>query len=152
MLMIFENGEFGKIRTLEVAGKPYFVAKDIATALGYTNPNKAVRDHCKGVNETFLPSKGGNQKTKIIPEGDMYRLIIHSKLPNAEKFESWVFDEVLPQIRKTGGYIPIDEEDEKLIGTLFLAGQHREVVMLTEDGLYEVLMQSRKPIAKQFNM
>lgn len=113
MLMIFENGEFGKIRTLEVAGKPYFVAKDIATALGYTNPNKAVRDHCKGVNETFLPSKGGNQKTKIIPEGDMYRLIIHSKLPNAEKFESWVFDEVLPQIRKTGGYIPVNEEDDE---------------------------------------
>ena len=101
---IFSNDNFGNIRGLEINGKPYFVAKDVAVVLGYTNPNKAVRDHCKGVNETFLPSKGGNQKTKIISEGDMYRLIAHSKLPNAEKFESWVFDEVLPQIRQTGGY------------------------------------------------
>ena len=58
---IFSNDNFGNIRGLEINGKPYFVAKDVAVALGYTNPNKAVRDHCKGVNETFLPSKGGNQ-------------------------------------------------------------------------------------------
>ena len=113
-LIVRSNELFGEVRFLEVEGKPYAVAKDVAKALGYTNPNKAIKDHCKGVNETLAPTKGGNQIVKIIPEGDIYRLIIKSKLPQAEKFEQWVMEEVLPQIRKTGGYIPVKEEDDEL--------------------------------------
>lgn len=101
---IFKNPEFGEIRTVEVDGKPYFVGSDIAKALGYAIPSKAVNTHCKGVSKMEVPSNGGKQETLIIPEGDVYRLISHSKLQSAEKFESWVFDEVLPTIRKHGMY------------------------------------------------
>lgn len=104
-LKIFNNNEFGKIRTVEIEGKIYFVGIDIAKALGYSNPSKAVIQHCKGVTKLGIPSKGGKQETNCIPEGDLYRLVTHSELPSAERFESWVFDEVLPTIRKTGGYI-----------------------------------------------
>lgn len=107
-LKVFENAEFGEIRTVEIEGKPYFVGIDIAKALGYSNPSKAVIQHCKGVTKTGIPSQGGKQETNCIPEGDLYRLITHSELPSAEKFESWVFDEVLPSIRKHGMYA-IDE-------------------------------------------
>ena len=102
--MIFENSEFGTVRTVEYEGKTYFVANDIAKALGYVETAKAIRTHCKGVSEMDIPSNGGIQKMKIIPEGDIYRLVIKSQLPSAEKFESWVFDEVLPSIRKHGMY------------------------------------------------
>lgn len=101
---IFKNPEFGEIRTVEVDGKPYFVGSDIAKALGYAIPSKAVNTHCKGVSKMEVPSNGGKQETLIISEGDVYRLISHSKLQSAEKFESWVFDEVLPSIRKHGMY------------------------------------------------
>lgn len=102
---IFKNSDFGEIRTVEVDGKPYFVGSDIAKALGYAIPSKAVNTHCKGVSKMEVPSNGGKQETLIIPEGDVYRFITHSKLPSAEKFESWVFDEVLPSIRKTSSYV-----------------------------------------------
>ncbi len=85
-------------------GEPWFVGADVARVLGYANPHEAVRTHCKGVSEILTPSSGGEQATKCIPEGDLYRLIIRSKLPAAEKFEAWVVGEVLPSIRKTGGY------------------------------------------------
>ena len=80
-------------------GKVLFCGKDVAVSLGYTNPLKAVRDHCKeeGVNEMDTPTAGGKQTMKFITEGNVYRLITHSKLPTAERFESWVFDEVLRQ-------------------------------------------------------
>ena len=103
-LQIFNNEEFGEIRTTEIDGKPYFVASDVATALGYTNPRKAVIDHCKGVTKRDTPTSSGIQSMSYIGEGDLYRLIMKSKLPSAEKFESWVMDEVLPSIRKTGSY------------------------------------------------
>lgn len=103
-LQIFKNRDFGQVRTIEIDGKPYFVAGDVANALGYAEPAKAIRTHCKGVSEMDTPTRGGIQKVKIIPEGDVYRLIIRSKLPSAERFERWVFDEVIPSIRKTGGY------------------------------------------------
>ncbi|MDO5576539.1 MAG: BRO family protein [Fibrobacter sp.] len=103
-LKIFENKEFGKVRTVENEGKTLFCGNDVAKSLGYANPAKAIIDHCKGVTVLETPSKGGIQKTKFITEGDVYRLITHSKLPSAEKFETWVFDEVLPSIRKTGSY------------------------------------------------
>lgn len=100
----FNNNQFGNLEILIVDGIEYFPATDSAKMLGYANPQKAIRDHCKGVNEMVTPTKGGQQKKNYITEGNLYRLIINSKLPQAEKFESWVFDEVLPQIRKTGQY------------------------------------------------
>ena len=103
-LQVFQNSEFGELRVLEQDGKPYFPATACAKKLGYVNPQKAIRDHCKGVNEMVTPTKGGMQTTRFIPEGDLYRLIVHSKLPAAERFEKWVFDEVLPSIRRTGSY------------------------------------------------
>ena len=103
-LQIFNNEEFGEVRMTEIDGKPYFVATDVATALGYTNPRKAVNDHCKGVTKRDTPTSSGVQSMSYINEGDLYRLIMKSKLPSAEKFESWVMDEVLPSIRKTGSY------------------------------------------------
>jgi len=96
-------------------GEPYFIAKDVATVLGYSNPLKAIRDHCKGVNETVTPSNGGTQTVKIIPERDVYRLIMRSKLPAAEKFEEWVVSEVLPSIRKHGGYMTPEKVEEAIL-------------------------------------
>jgi len=103
-MQVFQNKEFGELRTLEEDGKILFVASDVAKMLGYKNTSKAVNDHCKGVTKRYIPTKGGNQQMSVIPEGDLYRLIAHSELPSAQKFESWVFDEVLPTIRKTGSY------------------------------------------------
>lgn len=103
-LQVFQNSEFGELSVLMIGDKPYFPATECARILGYKNPQKAVRDHCKGVNESFTPSAGGLQKVKYIPEGDLYRLIIKSKLPSALKFEAWVMDDVLPTIRRFGFY------------------------------------------------
>lgn len=122
-LTIFNNELFGEVRFIQVDGKPYAVGSDVAKALGYARPTKAIQDHCKGVLKWDMGVVTGekstgedaiqNVKMSVIPEGDIYRLIIRSKLPSAEKFESWVFDEVLPQIRMTGGYIPVKEEDSE---------------------------------------
>ncbi len=105
-LTVFENKQFGQIRTLNESGKVLFCGKDIAIALGYALPRKAIQDHCKakGVLKRNTLTNGGKQELVFIDEGNLYRLITHSKLPEAEKFESWVFDEVLPSIRKTGSY------------------------------------------------
>lgn len=99
-----ESTEFGAIRMVDDNGKILFCGKDVATALGYAIPHKAVSDHCKGVLKRNIPTNGGNQEMTFIPEGDLYRLIVHSKLPTAERFERWVFDEVLPTIRRNGSY------------------------------------------------
>ena len=103
-IQIFNNPEFGDVRTLEIEGKPYFIGNDIAKALGYSVPKDAISRHCKGALNHRLLTEGGMQEMKVIPEGDVYRLIVKSQLPEAEKFESWVFDDVLPSIRKTGLY------------------------------------------------
>ena len=126
-LQIFNNEEFGQVRTVEIDGKPYFVANDVARALGYVAPKDAVARHCKGaLNRRYL-TEGGKQEMKMIPEGDMYRLITHSKLESAERFESWVFDEVLPSIRKNGGYISGQENlsDEELLEKAVLVAQRK---------------------------
>jgi len=102
---IFKTPEFGSIRTFEQDGKVLFCGLDIAVALGYSNPRDALRRHCKGVVKRDTLTEGGPQQLSFIPEGDVYRLIVHSKLPSAERFERWVFDEVLPSIRKHGAYI-----------------------------------------------
>lgn len=101
----FRNAEFGEVRILEESGGYFFCGVDVAKALGYTNPRKAVRDHCKERTKRSALTPGGIQKVGFVPEGDVYRLIIHSKLPAAERFEHWVFDEVLPCIRKHGAYL-----------------------------------------------
>lgn len=104
-LQIFQSEEFGEIRTIEEEGRVLFCASDVAKALGYARPNDAVTAHCRATVKHSTPISGKIQEINFIPEGDVYRLITHSKLPSAEKFESWVFDEVLPAIRKTGGYV-----------------------------------------------
>ena len=111
---IFENNLFGEVRFTEIEGKPYAVANDILEALGYSKGSwrTTLNRKCKGVTKCNILTNGGKQEINLIPEGDIYRLIVGSKLPQAQKFEKWVFDEVLPQIRKTGGYIPVKEEDD----------------------------------------
>lgn len=105
-LKIFENPYFGKVRTIQEADTVLFCGKDVAKALGYADQTNAIKQHCHGVVKRHLTdSMNRNQEINFIPEGDVYRLIIRSKLPAAEKFERWVFDEVLPAIRKTGKYI-----------------------------------------------
>lgn len=104
-----ENELFGQVRFTIIDGKEYAVANDVAISLGYKSPKDSVRMKCKGAIKCSLPTNGGIQKFKVIPESDIYRLIFGSKLPNAEKFQDWVFDEVLPQIRQTGGDIPVQE-------------------------------------------
>lgn len=116
---IFNNPEFGELRTIEEGDKIYFVATDAARMLGYAKPSNAVSAHCKGALKRGIPTSGGVQQMNVIPEGDLYRLIVNSELPSAEKFESWVFDEVLPAIRKTGGYhVPQSPEEQMAQGLL----------------------------------
>lgn len=123
-LQIFNSEEFGNIRIIEIDGKPYFVGTDVAKALGYSNPRKAILDHCKGVTKRDTPTSSGVQSMSYINEGDLYRLIMKSKLPSAEKFESWVMDEVLPSIRKHGGYVvPQNMTDYQLIAVGLQASQ-----------------------------
>ncbi len=106
-LTVFQNEQFGQIRTIDEKGTVYFCGRDVAKALGYVNSNKALKDHCEkdGVTNRYLiDSMGRKQVAAFINEGNLYRLMTHSKLPEAEKFASWVYDEVLPSIRKTGEY------------------------------------------------
>lgn len=117
-LKTFNDSEFGELGVLEIDGKEYFPATSCAKILGYRNPRKAIIDHCRedGVTkrdawvQTGIKSDGSPAMRKneinYIDEGNLYRLIVHSKLPSAERFECWVFDEVLPSIRKQGGYAP----------------------------------------------
>lgn len=109
------NFEQNNIRTVMIDDKIYFVAKDVATALGYARPENAVATHCKGSLKQGVLTKGGIQETTIIPESDVYRLITNSKLPSAEKFSDWVFEEVLPTIRKHGGYLTEQKIEEALL-------------------------------------
>lgn len=112
------------VRVAEKDGEPFFVAKDVAELLGYADTAKAIRTHCKGVDEMATPSAGGVQLMKIIPERDVYRLIMKSKLPAAEQFEEWVVGTVLPSIRKNGGYIADQENltpEEIVAKALFTA-------------------------------
>lgn len=122
-LQIFSNNEFGEVRTLDVDGRPYFAGTDVARALGYSEPHKAVTRHCRddGMIRTPITDRLGRmQETVFIPEGDLYRLIISSKLPSAEKFERWVFDEVLPAIRKHGAYMTESTLEKALCSPDFL--------------------------------
>lgn len=123
-LKLFENPEFGNIRTLETDdGKVMFCGADIAKALGYSNPHDAVGKHCKkdGVAVCeVIDSIGRTQKAKFITESDVYRLAFGSKLPNAERFTDWVTEEVIPSIRKHGAYMTADTIKKALTSPDFL--------------------------------
>lgn len=119
-LEIFKNDEFGEIRTLLINNKPYFMANDVAKALGYAKPNNAISTHCKATLKQGIPISGKIQDVNFISEGDVYRLIMKSKLPSAEKFESWVMDEVLPSIRKHGAYMTEQTIEKALTSPDFL--------------------------------
>ena len=112
MVKTFVNEEFGSVRTIEENGRVMFCGKDVALALGYSDTNNAIKTHCKKdgvVIHHLIDSMGRKQGAKFISEGNLYRLISHSRLPSAEKFERWIFDEVLPAIRRTGGYIASED-------------------------------------------
>lgn len=106
-MTLFTNEELGNVRALEIDGEPYFIGKDVATALGYTNTQKAIRDHVD--NEDRLTERivlsGQNREVVFINESGLYSLILSSKLPKAKEFKHWITAEVLPVIRKTGGYV-----------------------------------------------
>ena len=102
---IFEKEEFGRVRTIEEDGKVLFCAADIASSLGYSKPRNAISTHCKGALKRGILTNGGEQQMTFITEGDVYRLIVKSQLSEAEKFERWLFDEVVPSIRKHGVYM-----------------------------------------------
>lgn len=138
-LQIFNNTEFGQVRTIVDGDKILFCASDVAKALGYSNTSKAINDHCKGITKRYIGVETGKKsdgsivtqevQVNFIPEGDIYRLIIRSKLPTAEKFESWVFDEVLPSIRKTGSYSLKEVSKEEL-------GIRRDEVQIAKSKLW----------------
>lgn len=107
-LQIFNNPEFGEIRTLEEGERVLFCASDVAKALGYSRPNDAVSAHCRATAKRSTPISGKMQEINFIPESDLYRLVFSSKLPTAEKFTDWVTDEILPTIRKHGAYMTPD--------------------------------------------
>lgn len=168
-IQIFKNEQFGQIRMVEIDDKPYFVATDIAKTLGYKDTTNAIKQHCRWVVKHKVPHPQSKNKTlevNVIPEGDMYRLITNSELPSAEKFESWVFDEVLPSIRKHGMYATdelinnpdlliaaatkIKEERQarleaeklrdKLIRGFIGSGQNRNMICINESGLYSLIL------------
>ena len=154
-VQIFKNEEFGAIRTVDVDGEVHFVGNDVAKALGYSEPKKAVSRHCQG--GTFRPlldGRGVMQKTKVIPEGDVYRLAANSLLPGAKEFESWIFDEVLPTIRKTGAYIVpqacTDNGTVPPVPKVPPVPAPQFALFDNEDSLYDLYLSSRKPEAKAF--
>lgn len=133
---IFKNDEFGSVRIVMLDGDKYlFCGADVAKALGYNEPHKAVARHCKGGMKRPILTNGGLQDMMVIPEGDVYRLITHSKLPSAERFEKWVFDEVLPCIRKHGAYMTDSILDQVM--------QKPELVLL----MAETLLKERAALA-----
>jgi anti-repressor protein len=107
---LFTSAEFGAVRVITEDGKPLFAAKDVATALGYSDSDQAIRLHCKAAVTLPVESTGQVRHAKFIPEPDLYRLIMRSKLPSAERFQDWVTEEVLPAIRQTGSFgVPIPQ-------------------------------------------
>ncbi len=121
-LKIFENAEFGSVRTIAINDEPYFVGKDVAEILGYSNPrdaiSKRVDDEDKGVAK--CDTHGGTQELTVINESGLYSLILSSKLPNAKKFKHWVTSEVLPSIRKHGAYMTPDTLEQAITSPDFL--------------------------------
>ena len=131
-LLLFNSEEFGNIRTILEDDKILFCAKDIADALEYTNSRKAVNDHCRYVTKRYVPhpqSEGKQIEMSFIPEGDVYRLIVGSKMPSAVQFETWLFDTVVPSIRKHGAYMTES--------TLQMVMEHPELIMAMAEQLMQ---------------
>lgn len=130
-LKIFENSEFGEIRTVTINNEVWFVGKDIAEALGYSNSRKALTDHVddedKNDGVTIRDAIGREQTPTVISESGMYSLVLSSKLPTAKKFKRWVTSEVLPSIRKNGGYIAGQENmsDDELMAKALMVAQNK---------------------------
>lgn len=145
-MKIWENKEFGVLRVIERDGEPWMVGKDVAAALGYTAVEKAIRTHVdeddKGVTEMDTP--GGKQKMVIINESGLYSLVLSSKLPSAKRFRRWVTNEVLPSIRKDGGYIktaPGMTDADIMAKAILLAqktieGQKAQIAEMTPKALF----------------
>ena len=113
-LKLFQSPIFGQVRTVIVNGQVMFAATDIARCLGYVNPKDAVIRHCKSDGVVFcdlIDAMGRNQRAKFITKGNVIRLVASSELPQAEKVESWIFDEVIPSVLETGGYITTQPDD-----------------------------------------
>lgn len=120
-IQIFQSERFGKVRiAINESNEPLFCLADVAKALGYSNPAKAVIDHCKGVTVLETPTQSGVQPIKYGKESEVYRLTMKSKLPDAEKFQDWVCDEVLPSIRKYGTYMTHETLEQALASPDFL--------------------------------
>ena len=143
-LKVFNNPEFGKVRTVEINGEPWLVGKDVAAALGYQNPQRAIRDHVdeedKGVTEMVTP--GGKQSVPIINESGLYSLVLSSKLPGAKKFRRWVTSEVLPSIRKTGHYTAKPMPDYQMESIRVRKAQLLERLAKEYDGTYRQVLQA----------
>ncbi len=124
-LMIFDNPKFGNIRTIEEDGGVLFCGSDVARALGYKRPKDAIAAHCKGAVKRRTHTEGGEQEMVFVREGDIYRLAARSKLPGADEFERWIFDEVIPSVRKSGGYIKGQENmtPQELMAAALLMAQ-----------------------------
>lgn len=145
-LQIFENPQFGKMRTVEINGEIYFVGKDVASILGYVETAKAVREHVeeedKGV--SVLDTPGGKQEMTMINESGLYSLILSSKLPKAKEFKHWVTSEVLPSIRKTGSYSIMKTPEE-----LFSNPANVRLLLDNWERDREKLQQAEKTIEEQ---
>lgn len=158
-LQVFKNEQFGEVRTIEENGKILFCGNDCAKALGYERPKDAIYSHCKGAVKRSTLTAGGKQEMSFIPEGDLYRLITHSKLPSAEKFESWVFDEVLPSIRKHGAYMTPETLEEAIlnpdtiirIATALKAEQDKNKALEAANSALTVDKQIMQPKADYFD-
>lgn len=154
-LQIFQSADFGSIRTMERDGKVLFCGRDVAAALGYTNTKDALSKHCKSDGVAFRypirDSLGRTQEARFITEGDVYRLITHSRLPAAEQFERWVFDEVLPAIRRTGGYTIPKQHAQQIAALQSLQADLKRWREL-EEGFSEVASDARRRYEKNRNM
>ena len=157
-IKIFTNDIFGEIRTCQVNNQIMFVGKDVATALGYSNSRKALLDHVDDEDKTdgvtIRDAIGRNQKAVFINESGLYSLILSSKLPQAKAFKRWVTSEVLPQIRKTGGYIPTKDAQGRQLSNEEIIHRADAIVgrtlrLLNEDA-EDTLTATQ--VAKTFNM
>lgn len=173
-LQVFQNSQFGDLEILTIEGKEWFPATEVAKKLGYKDPYKAIKQHTKlkGWANHLVPSMGGNQNKKFIDEGNLYRLITNSKLPQAEEFEEWVFEDVLPSIRKHGLYATDNvieqtiQDPDYIINLLTEFKKEKEQKMLLQQQVgelkpkadyYDQILKSKKlitvnAIAKDYGM
>lgn len=153
-LEIFKNREFGEIRTVTVDGEPWFVAKDIAEILQYTNTQKAIRDHVDEEDKLTerIVLSGQNREVICINESGLYSLILSSKMPGAKRFKRWVTSEVLPQIRKTGTYQKPMTPQEMMRVQLGMIDGHEERITHLENTMtidYEQQQELKKTVNKR---